>query len=392
MIRLGVIGYGRRMRHVLATIDRFAAGARVGALVDPRAEELRRAFPDALAGVACHETATAMLDAGGLDGVLIGTRCTLHTPYAIEVLARGLPLFLEKPVATSAEQLAALAQAAERSRSPVVVSFPLRLSALCRAAQEVIASGSIGTVEQVQAVNNVPFYAGGYYHGWMRDEEQTGGLWLQKATHDLDYITLLAGQRPTRVIAMESKTVFRGDMPAGLHCVDCDRQEECPESPYNLFYLQGITERVEPNDWQCSFAPDTGNHDSASAIVAYESGMHAVYTQNFYTRRGAAARGATLIGYRGTVAFDWYRGELTVHHHHTARVERQDFKGTGTGHHGGDEELARDFLAAIAGRGESRAPLAAGLLSAQLCLLARESCRTTTAQEVRPLAGVAAVR
>lgn len=272
MLRLGVIGYGRRIRHMLGTIGRFEAGATVVALVDPLAEALISEFPAALGAATAYETATAMLDGAGLDGVLIGTRCHLHTPYAIEVLARDLPLFLEKPVAITVEQLTALHAASLRSRSQVVVSFPLRLSALCRAAQDVIASGTLGTVEQVQAVNNVPFYAGGYYHGWMRDESQTGGLWLQKATHDLDYLNALIGQRPTRVTAMESKTVFRGEMPAGLRCVDCDRQEECPESPYNLFYLQGLKERVEPNDWQCSFAPDTGNHDSASAIVAYESG------------------------------------------------------------------------------------------------------------------------
>ena len=73
-------------------------------------------------------------------------------------------------------------------------------------------------------------------------------------------------------------------------------RQRAPESPYNLFYLQGLNERVQPNDWQCSFAPDTGNHDSASALIAYEAGLHAVYTQHFYTRRGAAARAATLVG------------------------------------------------------------------------------------------------
>ena len=80
----------------------------------------------------------------------------------------------------------------------------------------------------------MPFYGSGYYHGWMRDESQTGGLWLQKTTHDFDYINSLVRQRPVRITAMESKTVFRGDMPAGLHCVDCPRQEECPESPKGL--------------------------------------------------------------------------------------------------------------------------------------------------------------
>ena len=385
MIRLGVVGYGRRIRHMLQVIDRFKAGTKVVAVLDPRAEELRRECGDELAGVTFYDDVAAMCDEGQVDGVLIGTRCSLHTPYAIEVLERNLPLFLEKPVAISFEQVAALHAAAERSTSPVVVSFPLRVSAICETARQIVDSGAIGTVEQVQAVNNVPFYAGGYYHGWMRDEAETGGLWLQKATHDFDYLNYLIDQRPVQLTAMESKTVFRGDMPAGLRCVDCWRQEECPESPYNLFYLQGVTEEVEPNDWRCSFAPDTGNHDSASAIVRYASGLHLVYTQNFYTRRGAAARGATLVGYRGTVTFDWYRGEVTVHHHHSNKVERHRFEETGEGHHGGDKELARDFIAVLTGRGPSRTPLGAGLLSVQLCLLARESCRTNTFQAVGEL-------
>lgn len=381
MIRLGVIGYGRRMRSVLATIDRFNAGTRVVALVDPRGESLRREFPDALAEAVLYDDADRLLDSGTVDGVLVGTRCSLHAPYAIKVLDRNLPLFLEKPIATSWEQVAALKAAMERARSPVVVSFPLRVSAMVETARSIVDSGAIGAIEHVQAVNNVPFYAGGYYHGWMRDEEETGGLWLQKATHDFDYINSLVRQRPVAICAMESKTVFRGEMPAGLRCVDCARQEECPESPYNLF-RQGVTRSVEANDWRCSFATDTGNHDSASAIIRYESGVHAVYTQNFYTRHGAVARGATLVGYRGTIKFDWYQDELTVHHHHSNRVERHRFESTAEGHHGGDDELARDFLGVVTGRGTSRSPLAAGILSVEMCLHARDSCQVNEFQRL----------
>src|SRR5437763_3216845 len=319
------------MRGVLATIDRFNSGAGVGAVVDPRADELGRQYPDEPEGVTFYHDVDAMLDSSGVDGVLIGTRCSLHAPYAIKVLARNLPLFLEKPVATSWAQLAALKAALARTHSPRVVSFPLRVSAMCETARAIVDTGVIGTIEHVQAVNNVPFYAQTYYHGWMRDEQETGGLWLQKATHDFDYINFLVRQRPVRICAMESKTVFRGDMPAGLKCVECWRQDDCPESPYNLFYRQGVTDEVHANDWLCSFAVDTGNHDSASAIIQYESGMHAVYTQNFYTRRGAAARGATLIGYRGTIAFAWHKHALTVHHHHSGRVDRHTCANTRTG-------------------------------------------------------------
>jgi predicted dehydrogenase len=363
-VRLGVIGFGRRLRSMLATLRRLEPDAAVVALLDPRAEALAAEFPSELTGAAACRDAADLLGRVGLDGVMIGTRCSLHTPYAVEVLRSGRPLFLEKPVATSWQQLGELEAASRRTNSPVVVSFPLRVSAMCELARRVVDSGAIGTVEQIQAVNNVPAYAAGYYHGWMRDEAETGGLWLQKATHDFDYLNYLAGQPPARVCAMESKTVFRGEMPVGLRCVDCELAD-CPEKP-------NATE-----SWLCAFGVDTGNHDSASAIVQYASGMHLVYSQNFYTRRGAAARGATLIGYRGTLKFDWYQDELTVHHHHSGRVERHRFEAgpEETGHHGGDAELARDFLKVMAGRGVSRTPLEVALTSTRMCLAARDSCR-----------------
>lgn len=389
MIRLGVIGYGNRMRWVLDTVNRVDSNTTVVAIVDPQADALRTAYPGPLRSAAVYEDVDRMLDADDLDGVLIGTRCSLHTPLAIKVLERHLPLFLEKPVATNWEQLAALEVAAGRSRSPVVVSFPLRVSSVCETARALIDDGVIGTIEHVQAVNNVPFYGSVYYHGWMRDEHETGGLWLQKATHDFDYLNSLVRQPPIRICAMESKTVFRGEMPTGLRCAECERLETCPESPGNLSYFQELTPRVDPNAWLCSYAVDTGNHDSASAIIQYGSGLHAVYSQNFYTRGGAAARGATLIGYRGTIKFDWYQDELTVHHHHSGKTERHRFDvGDGHGHHGGDEELARDFLDVISGRHQGRAPLHAAILSAQMCLLARESCTTHSFQDVRPLNAV----
>ena len=391
MKRLGVIGYGGRIRGMLATIDKFGTDATVVAVIDPAESSLRLRFPEKLENVVFYDDVNAMLDGAGLDGVLIGTNCLYHTPYAIKVLARGLPLFLEKPVAIDEEQLAQLHAASLKTTSEVVVSFPLRLSELCVMTKEIIDSGVIGTVENVQATNNVPFYGSNYYHGWMRNEALTGGLWLQKATHDLDYLTWLVGKTPSRIIAVESKTVFTGEMPAGLYCLECPIQKECPESQYNLFYKQGILHDMSEAEswwdgrWQCSFATDTGNHDAATAILQYESGAHLTYTQMFYARRGAAKRGAILTGYKGTVSFDWNTDEMVVHHHHSGRVERHRVESESSGHHGGDERLAHDFLAILNGTGPSRATLADGLLSAQLCLMAKRATETSQFQPFMPL-------
>ena len=390
MKRIGVIGYGARIRSMLETIDRFGTDATVVAVVDPAEMSLKVRFPEQLADVAFFSDVDRMLDTADLDGVIIGTSCLFHTPYAIKVLATGLPLFLEKPVAIDESQLFELHTAALASKSQSVVSFPLRLSELCLMVQEVVQSGVIGTVEHVQAANNVPFYGSNYFHGWMRDDTLTGGLWLQKATHDLDYLTFLVGQVPAQIVAVESKTVFTGSMRAGLHCLDCPVQRECPESQYNLFAMQGILDDMRhaaefwDGRWQCSFAVDTGNHDAATAILQYENGSHLTYSQVFYTRRSAAKRGATLTGYKGTVSFDWYTGEVVVTHHHTSRVERMTIDVAG-GHFGGDERLAEDFLAILYGTGPSRSTIEDGILSAQLCLMAKKSCETRTFVPYEPL-------
>lgn len=398
MKRLGVIGYGGRIRHMLGEIDRYDTGATVVAIIDPAEARLREQFPEQLENVTFYDDVDRMLDEAEVDGVLIGTQCVHHTPYAIKVLQRNLPLFLEKPVAINEQQLAELFTASRESSSETVVSFPLRLSHLCQMTREILDSGVIGTIENVQAINNVPFYGSNYYHGWMRNEDLTGGLWLQKATHDLDYLTYLIGKPPARIVAVESKTVFTGEMPAGLYCLECPVNDTCPESQKNLFYMQGILDDMHKAEewwdgrWQCSFAVDTGNHDAATAILQYESGAHAVYTQNFYARRGAAKRGATFIGYKGTVSFDWVTSEVVVHHHHTPRVERHVLGGGDGGHHGGDRELAHDFLAILNGTGRSRATLEDGLLSAQLCMMAKRSCQTSGFETYHPLRSTATVR
>src|SRR5690606_38144563 len=124
---------------------------------------------------------------------------------------------LEKPVATTMEDARRLKAGFEAGKSKVVVSFPLRLTSMVQCVKEIVDSGQIGTVEHVQAVNNVP-YGGVYYHYWYRDEKETGGMFLQKATHDFDYINYILGHKPAVVSAMTSKQVYKGTKPAGLKC------------------------------------------------------------------------------------------------------------------------------------------------------------------------------
>ena len=376
-LNLGVIGLGGRAASLLGVFRRVYSGLRVAAVADPDREGARQR----LRGAELPERDTAFFAdadellgyAGDLDALMIGTRCNIHTPLAVKAATTGLPMYLEKPVAISNEQIVALRDAYRGREKSVVVSFPMRVTPLFRAVMEVVESGRLGVVNQVQAVNYVP-YGGVYYaRETYRDFDVTGGMWLQKATHDFDYLNALLGV-PTAVSAVMNRKAYGGDMPHDLRCSACDLAGTCLESPEGVV-RRGDDGGVGKSDHLCVFGDGIKLQDAGAALLAYEDGTHASYTQNFLSRRSAAARGATITGYQATLSFDWFKGTVTVIDHHRDRVDTFTVRAT-SGHLGGDEVLARNFVDVCLGRDESRTDLASGLLSAAMCLAARESAHT----------------
>ena len=127
-----------------------------------------------------------------LDGIIIGTPCNLHTEVACKVEQMKAPIYMEKPVAIHLDQLQKLYAAFKTSTVPVEVSLPMRLCPLTLEVKKIIDSGTIGTVEQLVAYNDVG-YGAGYFSSWYRDFEKTGGMFMQKAVHDIDYLLFLSG-------------------------------------------------------------------------------------------------------------------------------------------------------------------------------------------------------
>lgn len=393
MMRLGIVGYGHRMACLMVG-PMMGSGTKfsVVGVVDPAEEPVRTRLRDwgceDQKDVPFYPDLKALIRKAKPDGLMIGTSCSLHTPYAIEAAKTGLPIFLEKPVATSMAQAAALEKAFRHSRSEVVVSFPLRVSPLCARARQLIEQGTIGHPEHIAALNYVPY---GTCYWSPGSYERMQGLFLQKATHDLDYMMYLMGARITRVGAMATYgRVFGGRKRAGLVCSKCGEADTCPESPANRRRNGSLTGKKNP-DHTCLFSRDLGSpaagicEDASSCVVEFDSGTHGVYTQVFYSRRDAGRRGPIVSGYLGTVSFDWYRNDVTVVHHHRPFSDVLTAKG-GASHFGGDDELIHDFFALVQGTlKRSRTPIETGLASVYACLAAKESAETGRFVKVRPV-------
>ena len=347
VIRLAVIGLGERSAWMLKLMAEVEPHVRLDVVVDPARDQARKRLSESHIAVAdalgeFDDVDAFLAGAADVDAVILGTRCLLHTPMAVKLAPLGLPLFIEKPVAISWQQLAAVREAYPPARGEqVVVSFPLRRTPLYEAVLDLVRSGRTGVVNQLQAVNYVP-YGSVYVDSWYRDYDLCGGLWLQKATHDFDYLHRLADAKPMWISAMHSQCVWR---PPVLH------------------------------------------QDAGSAVVQYDTGLHAAYSQNFLSRRSAGRRGATITGQDGTVAFDWVSEKLRFVDHTSDRVDEVEIKTDGE-HHGGDQALARNFLDVVLGRAPSLTPLADGLLSAATCLAARDAAHRRTVEPIPPQADV----
>ncbi len=383
-LKLAVIGMGHRASSLMTRFQQLVEGFQLVAVadvdLDGARERTKRAGVDG-SSVSFFSSEDELLEhSREFDGILIASHCNVHTPVAVKVASTRLPVFLEKPVSVSYEQTAQLRNAYRGREKSVVASFPLRRTPLFESVMEVVRSGDLGAINQVQAVNNVPYGWVYYSRPSYRDYSKTHGLWLQKATHDFDYLNQVLGC-PTAVTAMMSRSVYGGDMPHELWCSSCELVDTCLESPSGM-KRSGNTQGVLEGDHPCVFGEEIVHQDAGSAIVQYAQGVHAAYSQNFVSRKGAATRGAVITGYKATLSFDWYRSALTVTDHHSDRVDQVEIERSGD-HMGGDEALIKNFADVCLGRDESRTDLTAGLVSVTMCLAARESAHRMAWMPVR---------
>lgn len=135
MLRAGFIGAGRR-----ASSAHFPAVARL--------PEVRMVAVSDLDPVRLHQIADRyqipsrftdyreMLAACDLDVVYIVLPPHLHRPVALDCLAAGLHVFVEKPPAMSVAELAEMAAAAERARRLTAVGFQRRFAAVVQAVRQ----------------------------------------------------------------------------------------------------------------------------------------------------------------------------------------------------------------------------------------------------------------
>ena len=195
-LRLGVAGLGRAFTVMLPT---FIADSRIAlvAAADPR-PEARARFVKAFSARA-YETVEELCADPAVDIVYVATPHQHHAGHTILAAQHGKHALIEKPMAITLQDCAAMIEAARAANVHLVVGHSHSFDTPILRTRELIASGAYGAVRMIHAMNYTDFL-----RRPRRPEEldtaRGGGAVFNQEAHQVDIVRLLGGAARRRSV------------------------------------------------------------------------------------------------------------------------------------------------------------------------------------------------
>lgn len=146
----------------------------------------------AACGVAYFADYRQMLDQARPEAVIIANPNTLHVSTALDCLAAGVPVLLEKPVGVDLGEVRELVAASRRHGVPVLVGHHRRHNPLIVRAHALLREGALGRLSTVTALWQLQKPDSYFDIPWRR--EAGAGMLLTNLIHDLDLLRHLCGE------------------------------------------------------------------------------------------------------------------------------------------------------------------------------------------------------
>jgi len=198
-LRIGVIGCGGRAgSHLQALGGR--EDCEIAAVADVAEAAARRAGERL--GVPWHTDHRELL-ARDLDAAVICVPVFAHGQVELDVIARGLPFLVDKPVARDLATARRVLAALRAAGLWACVGYQLRYAAGVRRARAFVRERTVALVD------------GHYWCGtgrggsWHNDWEKSGGQLVEQATHTVDLMRHLAGE-VEEVYAQQAHRILTG--------------------------------------------------------------------------------------------------------------------------------------------------------------------------------------
>jgi predicted dehydrogenase len=201
------------------------------------------------------ETVDELLAVPNLDAVFIVTPEDLHSRHALAAIERGLPVFMEKPLGTSAADAAAIINAARGAGVFLQVGFVLRFDAQHALIKSRIAEDRFGDLVTIRCKRNCS-------REWFAGYGERAHTVHKTMIHDIDLVLWFTGSRVERLYALD-RNISGLTYPDALVTTLKLRNGTIATLETSWFVPPGAAQNVLAGDW-------VGTIDAELEIVGTE--------------------------------------------------------------------------------------------------------------------------
>ena len=335
-LRIGVVGVGARA-DIAKHFELPRLNCRITAAADPHPDAEAR-LPQRLgrSDIKLTRNVTELI-AEGIDAALVTSPDDTHAQVTCELLRAGIPVYVEKPLATRMNDAIEILRTAYETGTKLYVGHNMRHMDVVRSMRDLIRRGAIGEVKAIWCRHFVGNGGDYYFKDWHATREHATGLLLQKAAHDLDVMHWLADSHTTQVTAMGGLTLYDRIT---------DRQDRSGQLLGDWFDMENW-----PPLSQKGLNPVVDVEDISMMLMQMESGLFASYQQCHYTPD--YWRNYTVIGTEGRIENfgDYEGGHIKLwnrrHLYDPEGDARFPIKGDDKGHDDADVLTISEFVSFI---------------------------------------------
>ena len=159
-------------------------------------------------GTKAYTNYRKLLDVARPDAVTLAVPTVHHHSIALELIERGIPLLIEKPIAYTVEEGQAIIDAAREAGVQLFIGHIERFNPAVIALKQHLAQGDLGRVFQIDAHRQGPFPA----------RVNDVGVVIDLAVHDLDIMRYITGSEVVRAYAETERRIHsqHEDLLSGL--------------------------------------------------------------------------------------------------------------------------------------------------------------------------------
>ena len=202
--RIGLIGSGMISRVYLEAMKRVPEGRVVAVW------SRKRAHAERLAGEHGIELATDRLAdvLAAVDVVCVNSPNALHAEHAIAAAAAGCHVIVEKPLAVSLEEGAAMIAACQQAGVGLAYAEELPFVPKFRRAREILVGGGLG---DPRYLTQREAHAGPYSPWFFSRDEAGGGVLMDMACHGIECVRFVLGKPPVRTVTARLDRLRHGE-------------------------------------------------------------------------------------------------------------------------------------------------------------------------------------